>query len=112
MPTVSVTSLEVTLTASETLRVVRVPTTHSITVAGIGAQGPAGPPGASGDFSYDHTQSSASAQWIVNHNAGFRPDVEVRNSAGGVVGAEVLHVNVNQTWIMFSAPQIGSAHFG
>ena len=99
----NVTPIDLTLTTSPI----------ELTLATEGQQGPPGPQGPPGvDFSYDHTQSSPAAEWIVNHNAGFKPDVEVRNTAGGVVGAEVLHINVNQTRIYFSAPQSGSAHFG
>ena len=83
-----------------------------VTVAGIGVQGPKGEPGSSGDITYDFTQSSASATWTINHNLGFRPDVEVRNSGGQVVMAEILHVSINQAIIYFSSPTTGSAHFG
>lgn len=77
-----------------------------------GPPGPQGPPGSSGSDIYDHVQSSASATWTVNHNLGVKPDVEVRNTGGQVVGAEVVHVSVNQTIIYFSLPMTGSAHFG
>ena len=98
--------------ASDTVAVTVEQPSVEVTVAGIGVQGPKGEPGSSGDITFDHTQSSASATWTINHNLGFKPDVEVRNSGGQVVMAEVLHVSVNQTLIYFSSPTTGSAHFG
>lgn len=50
-----------------------------------GLTGPQGPAG----VSYDHTQSTASAEWTVNHNLGFKPTVQVFSSGGSEVEAEV-----------------------
>lgn len=81
--------------------------------AGVGPQGPQGiqgipgPPGPS----YTHTQSVASDTWIVNHNLGIVPSVEIRNSGSQVVEADVVHISTNQTNIYFAAPFAGTARF-
>ena len=112
--TVTLNQIEVTATPTD-IDVSVSPLVVTIEQSQTGPQGipgPQGPPGASGSDIYDHTQSVASDTWTVNHNLGVKPDVEVRNSGGGVVGAEVLHVSDNITMIFFSSPRTGSAHFG
>lgn len=49
-----------------------------------GPTGPEGPPGASGVLPvyYLHEQISASAEWAIVHNLGYRPNVRVKDSAG------------------------------
>ena len=109
--TINLVQYPVTLTA-DVVTVDVLPVVVTVDIGNTGPQGPAGPPGSSGSDIYDHTQSSPSATWTVNHNLAMKPDVEVRNSGGQVVWAEVLHVSVNQTIIYFSSPMTGSAHFG
>lgn len=70
----------------------------------IGGRGPAG------GEPYDHVQSSSSAEWIVNHNLGFRPSVTVLSPGGVEVGANPIHQSANQLRIYFAAPQSGTAH--
>lgn len=72
------------------------------------AQGPAGPPGAGGE-QLDFPVSVAAAVWTVNHNFGFRPNVQVLSPGGKEMIAEILHVSVNQVTITFDEPQTGSA---
>lgn len=57
---------------------------------------------------YVHTQSSPSTTWVVNHNLGYRPVIEVLSPGGIVVGADVIHVSVNQAQINFNNPQTGT----
>ncbi len=68
-----------------------------------------GPPGPAGE-SYDHVQSSPSAEWVVNHNLGLRPAVSVLSPGGVEVSAHVIHQSTNQLRIYFAQPQTGSAH--
>jgi hypothetical protein len=87
---------------------------QALEVVAIAEQGPPGAPGAKGDkgdrgapgtsggLKFIHTQSSASDEWIVNHNLGERPMVEVRSAGGQVIDAEVLHVSDNQLRVYFS----------
>lgn len=67
----------------------------------------AGPPGPAGTGGFLHTQGSASASWVVNHNLGFRPTVQVYDTGGSVVNAEIVHVSINQCQILFAAPVSG-----
>ena len=71
-----------------------------------GPQGPAGPAGAGG---FDHTQATPASEWVVNHNLGFRPSVEILNAGGSEVEAEVLHMSVNQVRLYFTMALAGSA---
>jgi hypothetical protein len=59
--------------------------------------------------SYTHTQSAASAQWVVTHNLGFKPNVTVFDSAGDIVEGNIIHNSVNQLTLQFSAPMSGLA---
>ena len=60
---------------------------------------------------YTHTQGAASSTWTVNHNLGFRPQVEVFSPGWVSVEASVLHTTDNQTVISFNTPQTGVAIF-
>lgn len=73
-------------------------------IAGLPQQGPAG-----ASQSYTHVQGAASAEWIVNHNLGFRPSVEIFDTGGAEIDGAVLHVTPNQTRISFAVPVAGSA---
>ena len=64
--------------------------------------GAAGPP-------YQHIQSTPSAEWIVNHNLGWMPQITVLNAGGVEVEAQVLHSTINQARIFFRQPNAGSA---
>lgn len=67
-----------------------------------------GPPGA-GATSYDHTQSSASAEWVINHNLGRRVDITVLSPGGALVIADVVLISDNQARIYFVSPKTGTA---
>lgn len=68
-----------------------------------GIQGPAG--GAAFIF----TQPTPSTTWIINHNLGFRPTVELLDSGGQEIDAEVSHPTINQTIATLSPATAGSA---
>lgn len=83
-------------------------TTRVITPPGmrvvVGARGLPGPAG----VSFLHTQSSPSAEWIVNHNLGFRPSATVLSPGGLEVVAAIVHVSALQLRVTFALPQTGS----
>jgi hypothetical protein len=57
---------------------------------------------------YVHNQAQAAAQWVVNHNRGYRPSSVAVLSVGGVeVDAAVTHVSVNQLTVDFAVPYAG-----
>jgi hypothetical protein len=60
-------------------------------------------------ISYTHTQSAASAQWVIVHNLGFKPNVTTFNSAGDIVEGHIIHNSVNQLTMQFSAAFSGTA---
>jgi hypothetical protein len=66
-----------------------------------------GPPGFGAG--HEHLQSSASAEWVVNHNLGRPPIVEVQTLGGVTVEAQVVHVSDNQFRVYFNQPQTGKA---
>lgn len=72
-------------------------------------QGSAGPPGPPGPeiATYLHTQSSAATEWIVNHNKGAYPALDVLSPGLIVVEAEVEHFTVNQVRVRFATAQTG-----
>lgn len=67
-----------------------------------------GPPGPAGQPAYIHTQASASAEWVVNHNLGVRPLIVVLSPGGVEVEAHPIHMSTNQVRIHFAAPATGS----
>ncbi len=58
---------------------------------------------------YVHTQSSASTEWVVNHNLARRPFVAVTSPGGVEVMADVLHQSDNQVRIRFATAYAGVA---
>lgn len=45
--------------------------------------------------------------WTVNHNLGYKPQVQVLSSGFAIVLAEVSHVNNNQLTVLFNSPFTG-----
>ncbi|MFF7023038.1 hypothetical protein ACFY97_18795 [Streptomyces klenkii] len=73
-----------------------------------GPPGPPGPPGSSGS-TYLHTQSTPAATWQITHNLGRTPNINVINSAGVVVYADILHSSTSLATITFPVPFAGTA---
>lgn len=69
--------------------------------------GTRGLPGING-AGFLHTQASPSAEWIVNHNLGFRPSATVLSPGGLEVIASIIHVSALQLRVTFGLPQTGS----
>lgn len=76
-----------------------------VTVVEIGIPGPPGP----GAAFYDFTQASPAMTWTINHNLGYRPQVELRTVGGQVMLAEITHVSVNQVQVSFVVAIAGTA---
>lgn len=75
-----------------------------------GLRGPSGPPGDGGVAEkYVHTQSAPATEWIVNHNFGQRPQIDVFTVGWLQIEAEILHVTVNQAVIYLNSAQSGFA---
>jgi len=64
-----------------------------------------------GDKHFAHTQSIASATWVVNHNLNKFPSVTVVDSAGTVVIGKVEYNTNNQATLTFVGSFSGKAYF-
>ena len=71
----------------------------------VGPVGPAGP----GAEVFEYSPPTAQAEWVLNHNFGRRPVVQVLSPGGFEVEAEVAHVSTNQARVYFNQPQQGTA---
>lgn len=77
-----------------------------------GAQGVPGPPGAPGSApqAYVHNQIAPASTWVIVHNLGFRPNVNVYDSGGTNVEGEIAQDSTNQMTLTFSAAFAGVAY--
>lgn len=62
------------------------------------------------DLHFTFTQSSASAQWVIQHDLGKNPSVSVVDSAGSLVVGEVSYINNNNLIITFISAFSGKAY--
>lgn len=74
----------------------------------IGPIGPQGPQG-EGDKAYTHTQNAPALTWVINHNLGKYPAVDVVDSAGTTFIGDVNYTSINTLEINFSAEFSGQA---
>ena len=60
---------------------------------------------------FTHTQSSASAEWTVTHNLGYRPGgVAIIDRAENVVMGDIVHSSDNAFVVNFSSAFTGKAY--
>ncbi len=76
-----------------------------VSVVTVGIMGPAG----ASASSFNHTQSTPSNTWTINHNLGFRPSVELYTVGGSEFDGEVVHVSDNQCIVYLVSSIAGSA---
>jgi len=76
---------------------------RGMNVTGVGSGG--------SDAHYLHTQSIVSTTWSVSHNLGKFPAVTVIDSGGTEVEGDIIHVDMYNTTLTFSAPFSGKAFF-
>lgn len=93
------------LVADDVFALVVQPEQSPATLVATGEQGPAGASGAS----YTHSQPSGAAEWIVNHNLGYRPSVSAYSVGGQWMLANVIHMSLEQARIYFDGPVAGFA---
>jgi hypothetical protein len=62
-----------------------------------------------GVASYTHVQGVDSDSWIINHNLGYYPLIDVLDSFLNLVVPEILHVSTNQVRVLFTTPLSGQA---
>jgi len=58
---------------------------------------------------FNHQQQAPSDEWVINHNLGFIPSVELFNGSGQEIDADVTHPSIYQTIIYFTTPVSGFA---
>ena len=73
----------------------------------VALAGTQGAPGVSQRF--DFTQSTPSDTWVIAHNLGKRPEIQVLDTAGNVLMAPVQHQSVNLAIVSLNPPTAGSA---
>lgn len=59
--------------------------------------------------SYVHSQTSAAATWIINHNLGFKPSVELFNAGYQEIDADIVHTSDNQVRVTLTVAITGFA---
>lgn len=55
------------------------------------------------------TQTTPLLQWVINHNFGKFPIVQIIDSGSNVIEAEVIHPSLNQTVVKFTVATAGIA---
>lgn len=58
---------------------------------------------------HSYSPPSASASWLVPHNLGRNPLVQVIQSDGETIGCRVVHLDLNTANVLFSRPTSGVA---
>lgn len=61
------------------------------------------------DMYYEHIQSSPASTWTVSHNLGVQPNIDVLDSSGNEIIADVHRVNENVATVTFPSPVTGKA---
>jgi hypothetical protein len=67
--------------------------------------------GGGGDAHYMHSQGTAEANWVVNHNLNKKPSVTVVDSMDNIVHGEVEYLNNNSVSLTFAGAFSGKAYF-
>lgn len=93
------------LVAEDVFALVVQPEQSPAVLVSVGEQGPSGASAAS----YMHSQPSGAAEWIVNHNLGYRPAVSAYSVGGQWMLANVVHMSLDQARIYFDDPVVGFA---
>lgn len=65
--------------------------------------------GADAAGTYTHTQSAASASWVVNHALGYFPNVSLTDENGNTLWGNIIHHSPNQLEAQFNTARTGIA---
>jgi hypothetical protein len=60
-------------------------------------------------YAYTHFQTSASTDWVINHNLGYEPIIRVFLGTQEVQPSSITHNTLNQTTITFTTAVAGTA---
>lgn len=58
---------------------------------------------------YEHIQTTPSLEWIINHNFGYNPMVQVFTVGGLNILCDINNINTNIVQITFNTPTSGKA---
>jgi hypothetical protein len=64
----------------------------------------------SSQFSYTHTQSAVSDTWVIAHNLGYYPNIQIFDSGDNMVEGNVTHSNTVSLTVDFSVGLSGIAY--
>lgn len=106
MTTVNVASVTNTVTISGNDAGIVIVTVPSVNTVIATTAGPQGPPGAG---AYVFTQSAPASVWVINHNFGFRPSVELLDAGSQEIDGDIAHPSVNQTVVTLQPASAGFA---
>ncbi len=65
---------------------------------------------ASSEISYTHPQNAVSNNWVIAHNLGYYPNIQIFDSANNMVEGNVTHSNTFSLTVSFSAGLSGIAY--
>ena len=60
--------------------------------------------------SYTHNQSAVSNNWVIAHNLGYYPNIQIFDSGDNMVEGNVTHSNNVSLTVSFSAGLTGTAY--
>lgn len=75
-------------------------------IVGSGIQGIQG---ISGNAGYLHVQSTPATTWIINHNLGHYPSIELMTVGGVRFDASITHTSPNQAIVYLAVEYVGIA---
>ena len=103
------TNLKLIIQPPPVLRATVTPPAEFKTTLQVG-QGPAGKDGIGGDSHYPHTQTTAEAFWVIDHNLGKYPSVICFDSANDEIEGVINYPSLNRVTVTFSAATGGYAY--
>lgn len=60
--------------------------------------------------SYTHTQGAVSNSWVIAHNLGYYPNIQIFDSGSNLVEGDVVHTDANTVTVGFSTGITGTAY--
>lgn len=66
--------------------------------------------GGSGDVRYTYTNGAPSTTWVITHNLGLFPAVELVDNSGNVIYGDIHYDSANQITVTFADAEDGKAY--
>jgi hypothetical protein len=87
------------------VQVVEITAPSAVEVVEVIHPGPQGPSGTS----FEYQQPTPSTTWVINHNLGYRPTVELLDAGSQEIDGAVSHPSINQTIVTLNPATAGTA---